>query len=416
MAMASLLSPRRTDPVISLEATVSLRVDRTAGSAEADGPSVGWLPAAVAGAWLSALAGWVLVAGLTVLGWLSAAPGTVSQALDVGTRLWLLANGVGVRLGPTSLTLVPWGVTMIVVFMVSRSSAFAARRVASPSRSSTVGSAMVGTVVTVCYQLPVIGAAALAGDPWAAPGRWLVVIALLWLAAVVGAGRGLEEDLTSSWPSWARAVPRAVYGAQLVMLVAGAGLLATGLILHLSRVVTLIQALRPGAAGNIALVLLQLAFAPNAIVWSGSYALGAGFAVGPGSAVAPAGTQLGILPGLPMLGALPATGAGRPEQLWWLAAGALAGAVVAWIVVRRRPAARFDEASLVGGLAGLLGGLVFTGLGWATSGDLGSLRLAGLGPRLLPLVIMAATTMGLSGMIVGLVLGLVRIGRRARAL
>ena len=416
MAMASLLSPRRTDPAISLEATVSLRVDRTAGSAEADGPSVGWLPAAVAGAWLSALAGWVLVAGLTVLGWLSAAPGTVSQALDVGTRLWLLANGVGVRLGPTSLTLVPWGVTMIVVFMVSRSSAFAARRVASPSRSSTVGSAMVGTVVTVCYQLPVIGAAALAADPWAAPGRWLVVIALLWLAAVVGAGRGLEEDLTSSWPSWARAVPRAVYGAQLVMLVAGAGLLATGLILHLNRVVTLIQALRPGVAGNIALVLLQLAFAPNAIVWSGSYALGAGFAVGPGSAVAPAGTQLGILPGLPMLGALPATGAGRPEQLWWLAAGALAGAVAAWIVVRRRPAARFDEASLVGSLAGLLGGLVFTGLGWATSGDLGSLRLAGLGPRLLPLVIMAATTMGLSGMIVGLVLGLVRIGRRARAL
>ena len=416
MAMASLLSPRRTDPAISLEATVSLRVDRTAGSAEADGPSVGWLPAAVAGAWLSALAGWVLVAGLTVLGWLSAAPGTVSQALDVGTRLWLLANGVGVRLGPTSLTLVPWGVTMIVVFMVSRSSAFAARRVASRSRSSTVGSAMVGTVVTVCYQLPVIGAAALAGDPWAAPGRWLVVIALLWLAAVVGAGRGLEEDPTSSWPSWARAVPRAVYGAQLVMLVAGAGLLATGLILHLNRVVMLIQALRPGAAGNIALVLLQLAFAPNAIVWSGSYALGAGFAVGPGSAVAPAGTQLGILPGLPMLGALPATGAGRPEHLWWLAAGALAGAVAAWIVVRRRPAARFDEASLVGGLAGLLGGLVFTGLGWATSGDLGSLRLAGLGPRLLPLVIMAATTMGLSGMIVGLILGLVRIGRRARAL
>jgi uncharacterized protein DUF6350 len=416
MAMASLLSPRRTDPAISLEATVPLRVDRTAGSAEADGPSVGWLPAAVAGAWLSALAGWVLVAGLTVLGWLSAAPGTVSQALEVGTRLWLLANGVGVRFGPTSLTLVPWGVTMIVVFMVSRSSAFAARRVASRSRSSTVGSAMIGTVVTVCYQLPVVGAAALAGDPWAAPGRWLAVIALLWLAAVVGAGRGLEENLTSSWPSWARAVPRAVFGAQLVMLVAGAGLLATGLILHLNRVVTLIQALQPGVAGNIALVLLQLAFAPNAIVWSGSYALGAGFAVGPGSAVAPAGTQLGILPGLPMLGALPATGAGRPEQLWWLAAGALAGAVAAWIVVRRRPAARFDEASLVGGLAGLLGGLVFTGLGWATSGDLGSLRLAGLGPRLLPLVIMAATTMGLSGMVVGLVLGLVRIGRRARAL
>ena len=412
MAMVSLLSPRRADPAISLEATVPKPGDRTAIETEVDGPSIGWLPAAVAGAWLSSLAGWVLVAGFTVLGWLSAEPGTLAQALDVGSRLWLLANGVGVRLGPTSVTLVPWGVTMIVAFLVSQSAAFAARR------SSTVGPAMVGTVTTVSYQVPVVAVAVLAGDPWAAPGRWLVVIAVIWLAAVLGAGRGLDEDLTGAWPRWVRAVPRAVAGAQLVMLVAGAGLLATGLILHLNRVVTLIQALQPGVAGNIALVLLQLAFAPNAIVWSGSYALGAGFAVGPGSAVAPAGTQLGILPGLPMLGALPATGAGGPEQLWWLAAGALAGAVAAWIVVRRRPTPRFDEASLVGGLAGLLGGLVFTGLAWATGGDLGTLRLVGLGPRLLPLVIMAATTMGLSGMIVGLVLGILRMatGRRTRAL
>jgi hypothetical protein len=436
--MVSLLSPRRADPAISLEATVPKPGDRPAIEVEVDGPSIGWLPAAVAGAWLSSLAGWVLVAGLTVLGWLSAEPGTLAQALDVGTRLWLLANGVGVRLGPTSVTLVPWGVTLIVAFLVSRSAAFAARRIHPRSRSfgtgrsderadargtrrirtSTVGPAMVGTVTTVSYQLPVVAVAALAGDPWAAPGRWLVVIAVIWLAAVLGAGRGLDEDLTGSWPRWARAVPRAVTGAQLVMLAAGAGLLATGLIVHLNRVVTLTHALQPGVAGGITLDVLQLAFAPNAIVWSGSYALGAGFAVGPGSAVAPAGTQLGILPGLPMLGALPATGAGRPEQLWWLAAGAFAGAVAAWIVVRRRPAVRFDEASLVGGLAGLLGGLVFTGLAWATGGDLGTLRLVGLGPRLLPLVIMAATTMGLSGMIVGLVLGILRmaIRRRTRAL
>jgi hypothetical protein len=417
MAMASLLSPRRIDPAISLEATVPEPENRTAAGTEASPPPIGWLPAAVAGSWLSALAGWLLVAGLTVLGWLSAEPGTLTQALDVGTRLWLLANGVGIRLGATSLTLVPWGVTLIMAFLIWRSSAFAARRLHSRPRSSAVGSTMVAVVVTVSYELPVVAAAALAGDPLAAPGRWLVVIVTIWLAAVLGAGHGLEEDLTSSWPRWARAVPRAVAGAQLVMLVAGAGLLAIGLIVHLNRVVTLTEALQPGVSGGIALVLLQLAFAPNAIVWSGSYALGAGFAIGPGSAVAPAGTQLGILPGLPLLGALPATGAGSPGQLWWLAAGAVAGAVAAWIVVRPRPGARFDEASLVGGLAGLLGGAAFTGLAWATGGDLGSLRMVGLGPRLLPLLIMAASTMGLSGMIVGLVLGILRIGigRRARA-
>ena len=53
----------------------------------------------------------------------------------------------------------------------------------------------------------------------------------------------------------------------------------------------------------IALLLAQLALVPNALVWAASYALGAGFVMGAGSVVAPAGTELGMLPGLPLLGA-----------------------------------------------------------------------------------------------------------------
>jgi hypothetical protein len=80
--------------------------------------------------------------------------------------------------------------------------------------------------------------------------------------------------------------------------------------------------------------------------------------------------------------------------------------------MRARPAARCDETSLVGGLSGLLAGLCLVALAWASGGDLGAQRLAGLGPRLLPLLVLSATTMGLAGMLVGLVLGLVR--RRSR--
>ena len=410
MAMASLLSPHRTDPAISLTATVAAPPDRSTSAGDSGAPAIGWLPLAVAGGWLSAVASWVLVAGVVVLGWLSAAPGTLAQALGVGTDFWLLGNGVGARFGGATWTLVPWGASAILVLLVSRCAAFAARRVGESSARATA----VGTVLALCYEVPVVVVAAVRGDLLAAVGHWLALLAVIWLAAVVSAARALDSDLTGGWPPWARAVPRAIAGAQLVMLVAGTALLATALIVHLDRVVALTKALDAGVAGGIALVLVQLAYAPNAIVWSGSYALGAGFTVGPGSAIAPAGTQLGILPGLPMLGALPANGPGRPEQLWWLAAGALAGAVAAWIVVRGRPAARFDEASLVGGLSGLLGGLTFAGLAWAASGDLGSLRMTGLGPRLLPLLIMAATTMGLSGMIAGLALGILRRAGRIR--
>ena len=55
---------------------------------------------------------------------------------------------------------------------------------------------------------------------------------------------------------------------------------------------------------------------------------------------------------------------------------------------------------------------MFVGLAWAASGDLGNVRLAGLGPRLVPLLVMSGTTMGLAGMITGLVLGLVRRARQ----
>ena len=127
-------------------------------------------------------------------------------------------------------------------------------------------------------------------------------------------------------------------GAQLVLLASGAALLVTGLVRHLDTVTALNAALDPGVAGGIALLLAQLAVVPNALVWAASYGLGSGFALGAGSVVAPAGTELGIQPGLPLLGALPAAGPGDPALLWWLASGVLAGAVAAGIVVRSRPA------------------------------------------------------------------------------
>jgi hypothetical protein len=200
--------------------------------------------------------------------------------------------------------------------------------------------------------------------------------------------------------------------AQLTMLVTGAAVLVTSLWMHLQRVEALHEALHPGVVGAVALLLIQLAFAPNALIWSASYALGPGFSVGAGSVVAPAATQLGMVPGIPLLGALPSPGPGDLAQLWWLAAGAVAGAIACWVVLGSRRSARFDEASLVGGACGLLAGAVFAGLAWAASGDLGTVRLADMGPRLFPLLVMAGTTMGLSGLITGLAFGLVsRSGR-----
>lgn len=406
--MASLLSPRRTRVGLSLQAADAGPAPDPAAAETAVEPPIGWLVAAVACGLLTALVGWVLCAGLAVVGWLAADPGTLRDALGVGTRLWLLANGVGAPIGGRAVTLVPWGATAVIAYLMAWSAALAARRVRP---GQLAGPFTVTGVLLLTYLVPVLVVGALVGQPWRDPSHWAAVIVVLGLAAVWSAGRALNRRPTDAWPPWTRALARAVLGAQLVLLAAGAALLLTGLIRHLDRVTALHAALDPGVAGSIALLMAQLALVPNVCVWAAAYALGAGFAVGPGSVVAPAATELGVLPALPLLGALPDAGPGRPALLAWLLCGALAGAVAAFIVVRSRPSARFDVGSLTGGLAGVLAGLVFAGLGWAVGGDLGVDRLTGLGPRLLPLLVTATSTLGLAGLLTGLVLGLVR-GRR----
>jgi hypothetical protein len=407
--MPSLLSSRRAVAELSLHATAARKKSAATARAEPMSPPISWPAMAVVGGAVTSLASWILCAGMTVLGWLAAEPGTLGGALQLGTLLWLLSNGVGVVIGAVPVTLVPWGATAVIAFMISRFAAASARQVRAGQRTSPW---LISVVTVAAYQLPVLMVAVLWGEPWRAPARWAVVIGAYFLAAWWGSSRNLAPK-RAEVPGWARTIPRAVLAAQLTMLAAGAAVLGTGLWIHLERVEALHEALHPGVAGAIALLLIQLAFAPNALIWSASYALGPGFSLGAGSVVAPAATQLGMVPGIPLLGALPSPGPGDLAQLWWLAAGAVAGAITCWVVLGSRPAARFDEASLVGGLCGLLAGAAFAGLAWAASGDLGTVRLAGLGPRLIPVLVMAGTTMGLSGLITGLAFGLVTRSSRS---
>ena len=91
------------------------------------------------------------------------------------------------------------------------------------------------------------------GEPWHAPEHWAAVIAVLAGAAALGSSRALGGSLTDGWPGWARALPRAVVTAQLVLFVAGAAVLATGLIMHLDLVSDLHARLEPGIGGGIVL-------------------------------------------------------------------------------------------------------------------------------------------------------------------
>ncbi len=355
---------------------------------------------------------------LAVLGWVEATDVSFWSALALGVRGWLLAHGAPVEVGPQHVTLVPLGVTALVLLTGSGLASIAARRARAEAdlelsqRDRQSLTVRVAGVFTLSYVVCLLVASALA-DQAHQPGRALLgglVVSLV--ASLVGAGRTLDWHPTAWWPAWARAVPRAIGAAVAVQVASGALVAMVALLTHRHEVEALHNSLAPGILGGVVLTLLQLSWLPNLVLWCGSWALGAGFRVGSGTLVSPAWNLTGMMPAIPVLGAIGPNGAGRWWALLWMLSGVIAGAAAAWVVVRailERSAEppRWDESSLVGGLSGALGGLSFVVLAALSNGDLGSGRLSEIGARLAPLAVMAPTVMALSGLVVGLVLGLV---------
>lgn len=156
------------------------------------------------------------------------------------------------------------------------------------------------------------------------------------------------------------------------------------------------------------LVALHLIYLPNLILACASWALGAGITLGDGSLVTLGSTDLGLLPALPVLGALPEPGPAPWPALLWLLVGVAAGAVAGVVVALARPRARFDETAVVGGLAGTVAGLLVAVACALGAGGLGTDRMAALGARSPEIFLFAPSILGLAGLAAGLIVGLVR--------
>ncbi|MDO5661155.1 MAG: DUF6350 family protein [Brachybacterium sp.] len=185
-------------------------------------------------------------------------------------------------------------------------------------------------------------------------------------------------------------------------LIALLGLFASGMITVVGamavgapQILGLHDQLHPGIIGGIVLTLLQLALLPTFGLWALAALVGGSFAVGIGTSVSLGSADIGVLPALPLLGALPQPGEG-PWYLWLLLALPVAaiglGAYsvvrdVAELPLRRRAIAWGAYPALV-----LLGGILMIAL---SAGAVGNGRLSELGPHLGP------TLLGLLVLVVG---------------
>lgn len=367
---------------------------------------------------------WAIQYGLTV---------DATVFLRAAADVWLLGHGVDliVQLDPVTAGGLglpgagePFPITIALLGFAVLSVA-AGRRIGR--RSAAGGHSITGSVAAVVVYA-VVGATLglLAGADVARASIWQATLLPAFTVAIGVAIGAIAETLREPSPTDAAggffrdrlgAMPRGGLDAVVAAVRIGAGaafallavagvFLAVLITLDYATIAGLSQSLGAGVDGGIALVVAELAFLPNLVVWLAAWMLGPGFALGTGTTLAPGGTLLGPVPGIPLLGALP--GAAPLFGVLWLLVPVLAAFVGAWLVQGEGrggwpgagPAAR-DRAVpwwypiAVGAGSALVAALVLGLLAWWSGGAVGPGRLAEVGPDVWPVAGIAAATVGI---------------------
>jgi hypothetical protein len=324
------------------------------------------------------------------------------EALRSAGRLWLVAHGASLDVPGGRVALTPLGLMLLPLALLARFAASAAR---SARPSTTGAAARLALWVAGPYALLALLVAVLCSGPdvHVSPAQSLGSAGLVGAAgAAIGVLRP-ERLWRAAWhgrSARTRRLSVACAGATVLLLGAGALLVAGSLVAHFPRAAELAGASDPGPVGGAGLLLTGLALAPNAMVWGVAWMAGPGFAVGVGTAVGPFTHELGPVPALPLLAALP--GGAVPGWVGVLVltvpllAGGLAGRGVAAGLAATSDGATptwrrtVVEAAPVGPLCGLVVGI----LAELSDGAVGGDRLVEVGPSGWPVALAVTASVG----------------------
>jgi Family of unknown function (DUF6350) len=351
-----------------------------------------------------AVAVWTAVLGvagllcLTLAAWVTATHHSagVRPALATAIQAWLLAQHTGLSMTGGSFAIVPIGLTALLGLLLVRGGRHAARLSGASDRYDCLATAL-------AVALPYAVLAALLTRP----AQWgqvrpvpLEALAGAFVLAFGCVGVGALRE-TGEWAALVAAVPlvvrrvvRAALAAVLVVVAAGAVLVAVGLATHLRRAEAFTTSLHGGIAAAVVMVAISIVYLPNVIVWAAALSVGPGFAVGTHTSVALAGVHLGAVPALPLLAPLPNDGT-MPKLVWLVIAAPIgAGLVAGWLLGRTPPADGLVHELAHGFAAGAGAGVVLAVLAWLSAGSLAPGRMSQLGPSPWQVGLVAAFEIG----------------------
>ncbi len=244
------------------------------------------------------------------------------------------SSGVTGAADPIHVTLAALGFALVTAWLAGR----AGRRFAETDHRTT--GLLVGTgVVALLGLLVALSTRSAATVPtlWQAivlPALWFGIPALV-TSEVCRRRRGLPADpltqrvldglerVPATWRAVGAFGLRAGTAATAVVVAVAGVVVAVLLFASFAEVISLYERSHAGIVGGVALTVGQLAFLPDFVGWATAWLVGPGFAIGTGSSVSPIGTTLGPIPGLPVFGALPASG--HTFGLVWVLVPVVAG-------------------------------------------------------------------------------------------
>lgn len=358
-----------------------------------DRPWLPWPVAAIGGGLAAVLAGTLVLGALALIIWIGAPALPFSDVVAVIGRLWLLAHGGGLTAPGTEITLVPLGLTAVMLLFGFSLSAFALTQ-GILARGEALSARVLRRLVLLTSLQFVVGYLA---------GAMLISVLLGEVnpAAIIGAvavaavgsltGAAWSAGYRVAGPSWLRGAVTGAGVTLLSLVIIAAAALGIAVVQGEVRISALETSLGLDTSGAVVWALTCLAYLPTLLGWTASWLLGAGFTVGDGSLVAPWVTQLGLLPTVPVFGALPPAGIANLEP--WLASGLIVGGL-GGIAAARTAGGGIGAALGSGALAGGLAGGVFVGWAWLSRGGLGVQRFAVVGPLWPEMLIGLGTLVG----------------------
>lgn len=336
---------------------------------------------------------------LVLVGWATAADSGASATAAVVAALqtWLVGHHATLIFPGGTFSLAPLGLTALPVALLHTASLRAGRAAGITGKRGVVS---LTSAVTATYAVLAVAVALLARTDGVRPepvtafvGAAVVAVIASGSAAVRATGR--VAVLWLRLPALVRLAVPATGAAAAALLVGGAVLTGAALASNRAGAESLVAALGAGPGGVVLLLLGSLALVPNAVVYGLAFAAGPGFAVGTGTSVTMAGAQLGAVPAVPLLAALPQDGGGG--LAWSALAVPVVAGVLAALLVRRceghrrsrsagRPAWRaawsvsWVDDLRVSGLVGLCVAAVTGVLAALAQGSAGPGRMAEVGP------------------------------------